>query len=635
MGIFFFLSECCLARFVGKVTQQMDIVVPNQEGGPLKKGKTRHNLLISNEELMPLEEIDFLDPPTSSFYNTIEVPTGVSFWPDLSAHYEPYQQQEEGAAPAAAQHHQQQQHRQDTDDSSLSAGSDPSNPVQVYEDKDYHAVDAAARAQLQSLTDSEARWRETLQHLTEHYSPGTVLEEVQHLEERMRDDLTGINSLLEKSVLPVDDLFAVLSLKGRFESTLHQAEILEHEERFHQEEDEGQGEVGDVEDLVVLDWVDMPLAKSFKNKNRARATNRKKKGHCTVTAQLVCAPGVSFSPSSAVTAHFYQLEDDDVVLKAKKGKSRKRSTPTATAMVRAEELSDIQIQNNVEKMSRNNQVTFDLRFPAGTRNKPCHIRLHVKGVITLPDGSKSQPVEIVSVPSNHIIVTTNECQFETAELKLLLMELFSGGVQSCSWSRFLNALNVRWMRVTRQEADSGIAVMLQRALCASDFRFVAGFFRNAPVSVSRDEVMTFYSFFGKATHHYRHNLPFRQIMLEGLVWGFLSKDQSKEMLGAHPEGSFVIRASKSTPGSFCLSWKADSYGSVRHALLDVKLLAPPALAEFLLSKPSLRSVLVPHGDGPPRIRDKQDAFGNLLSLQSSRVAVKKEEDSGYVDLTTL
>jgi hypothetical protein len=392
-----------------------------------------------------------------------------------------------------------------------------------------------------------------------------------------------------------------------------------------------------------LDWVDQPLGKSFKNKNRARASKKKKKGHCTMTAKLVCAPGSSFKATSPVTAYFYQLEDDDVSIKPTRT-TRKRTMATPTASIRAEELSDVQIHNNVEKLTSDNLVTFDFRFPAGTRNKPCNIRLHVKGVVTLPNGSKSKTVEIVSKPTNRFIITTNECQFETAELKLLVMDLFGAASNNTHpWSGFVNALNLRWMRATRQEAESGISVAKdRRVLSVDDYRFVSSFFANAPNYVTRDEVVKFYSFFGKATHHYRHNLAFRQLMMEGIVWGFLSKSQSVSQLEPHPIGSFIIRVSESSPGSFCLSWKSDDH-TVRHALLDAKLLAPPAsnLVEFLSGKSFLKFVCQPfecdesgHRNMKPVLRRKEDAFKNYLDFKPT-VFVKKEGDSGYADLNTL
>lgn len=388
--------------------------------------------------------------------------------------------------------------------------------------------------------------------------------------------------------------------------------------------------------------MEQPLGKSFKNKNRARATKKKKKGHVNMTAQLVCAPGVTFSPSSLVTASFYQVEDDDVVIRQTKTKKRAAaslSVPRGGSgkgeHERSEELSDIQIQNNEGKLV-DGRVSFDFRFPAGTRNKPCLIRLHVKGVVTMPDGSRSN-VELVSRPTHHIIVTTNESQYETSELKLMMMDLFANGSPTCSWPAFVNALNVRWMRVTRQELESGIAVVSDRTLSNNELEFVASFFRNAPRSVSRDEVVAFYSFFGKATHHFRHNLAFRQLLLDGVVWGFASKAQAEKALQSVscPTGTFLIRASESNPGSFCLSWTIAG-GAVQHALLDAKLLAPPlsAFAECLIAKSFLSHLAVRRQGDEMVVRRKEDALRTLLSVPHT-AAPAEHPRAGYLDLELL
>jgi len=308
---------------------------------------------------------------------------------------------------------------------------------------------------------------------------------------------------------------------------------------------------------------------------------------------------------------------------------------------RGEELSEVQIQNNEESLMSDGRVSFDFRFPAGTRNKPCLIRLHVTGVVTLPDGSASEPVELVSAPSHRFIILTNEVQYETSELKLLMMDIFRTGSRTCSWPLFVNALNVRWMRVTRQEAESAIAAVPERTLSDEELAFVASFFPDAPRSVTRDQVAAFYSFFGKATHHFRHNNAFRQLLMDGIVWGFMSKQQADRRLGASAVGTFLLRASESAAGSFCVSWKAPE--GVRHALLDVKLLAPPMtkLAEYLCSKRFLQALLQPYSVGAGGkvlqtvARRKEEAFRPYLPEGAQSKSVASGAMEGYLDLDLL
>ncbi len=625
-------------------------------GGDIRSTKKARSVLFQSAELFsPLDNLP-LDELYPSFYNTIDVPPEGSIglvWPDLNATYPsasaslavpplelPIPQAPKPAAasspkkkaPFSMSTRTYSGQRIDTEDSS-STGSE----VIVKSEED-----AVAHGHIRQLMNSEARYRQTLQTIYDHYNPGSALTEVQQVEEKLRGELSDIDQLLEQSVLKVDDLFNVLSLKDRFVNVLNQCSILESEELYHLDTDGQTAEMAaEPAHLVSFEWTEQPLGKSFKNKNRARASKKKKKGHCTMVARVVCAPGVVFTPTSSVTALFYQVEDDDI--KVKRTKTKKRSNKRVSAATsfheRAEELSDIQIQNNEEQLVAGN-VSFDFRFPAGTRNKPCLIRLHVRGVVTLPDGTKSKPVEVISQPSHRFIILTNEVQYETSELKLLMMDIFRAGAPACSWPLFVNALNVRWMRVTRQEAESAIAVAAERTLSEDELAFVASFFPDAPRVVTRDQVIAFYSFFGKATHHFRHNNAFRQLLMDGLVWGLMSKQQADSRLFSCGVGAFLIRASESAAGSFCVSWRAPE--GVRHALLDAKLLAPPMtkLAEYLSSKGFLQNLLQPFSFvGQKKVhkavlRRKEEAFSPFLP----DVAPKAEAGGvmeGYLDLDLL
>jgi hypothetical protein len=606
---------------------------------PSKKGRSA--LFQSNEMFAPLEALPF-DELYPSFYNTIDVsPENATLaWPDLMATYHAPPPLLPVGLPGVAA-------AASVQSLSLAASADRRPTAMETEDSSSAEVvvdvqptgseeDGAAHSHIQQLMNSEARYRQTLRQLYEHYNPGSALTQVQRVEEQLRGELSDIDQLLEQSVLKVEDLFNVLSLKDRVVNALNQASILESEEMYHSET--GRKDVeAEPGQLVSFEWTDQPLGKSFKNKNRARATMKKKKGHVTMVARVVCAPGVKFTPSSSVKALFYQVEDD-VKKPLGKGKKRAKATGKATTMhERAEELSEVQIQNNEESLS-DGRVSFDFRFPAGTRNKPCLIRLHVTGTVTLPDGSSSGPVELVSAPSHRFIILTNEVQYETSELKLLMMDIFRTGSRTCSWPLFVNALNVRWMRVTRQEAESSIAAVPERTLSEEEMAFVASFFADAPRSVTREQVAAFYGFFGKATHHFRHNNAFRQLLMDGLVWGFMSKEQSEWRLGPCPVGTFLLRASESAAGSFCVSWKAPE--GVRHALLDAKLLAPPMnkLAEYLCNKRFLQSLLQPYTVGPMGkvrqmvARRKEEAFRPFLPEAALSKTVAGGAMEGYLDL---
>lgn len=511
------------------------------------------------------------------------------------------------------------------------------------------AYDVALRT-LQQLVESEQEWEERLHELYRSYKPGDEVGETLALVKReMNSELQDIDALLDTSVLPVQDLYMALSLKDRCANVLQKCQVLKNEELYNERSHQVEPQ-----ELISLVWETQPLARSFKNKNRARATFKKKKGHCSLHAQLVKAPGVKFRATSSVTAYFYLNLDEPSIGAWGKKKTKKSTAPARNrqstkrtaedALAPKDQRTDVQIQNNVANLE-DDRVSFNFRFPAGTRNKPCSIRLHVRGVIETSDGAQCE-VDVVSEPTHRFIVTTNECQYEGAELKLMAMEMYPhAGQDTCSWARFVNALNVRWMRVTRQESESSVALVnVDRTLTVEDMDYITRhFFDELPKRVAYAELVSFYDFFGKVTHVYRHNGAMRQLLLQGLVWGFLSKQGASELLGKLQAGSFVIRASDSEPGSFVISWNDGESVEVRHALLESKVVSSNnvgVIADFIASKPFLQFVCTPVIQGRsivqrPSLRHKDDAFG-MFYVQAKRSAPSTRPrpiiTDGYVDI---
>jgi len=86
---------------------------------------------------------------------------------------------------------------------------------------------------------------------------------------------------------------------------------------------------------------------------------------------------------------------------------------------------DITLESSTEEMGKNIIViTFSFRFPVGTRCKPAQLKLEVEGDAYLPQVTSKFTTTIKSEISNNFVVATNECQWEGAEGKLLLFDLF-------------------------------------------------------------------------------------------------------------------------------------------------------------------------------------------------------------------
>lgn len=440
-----------------------------------------------------------------------------------------------------------------------------------------------------TVEDKREEWQQMLDRMYESKNTGYI----HQLSTEISNEMSKLSTVMEEKVLDVSELYSVYNMKESYKNVLNQVEMTQNLEKRR-----------DLKSLVTIDWIDQPLSRSFKNKNRAKRKEGKKvKGNCVMVAKTFCAPGVTFTPTSAVTAQFYCTAADALPTRSKRVVSGE------------EKLMDFVIENNVEKMSPNGEVMFDFRFRSGTRNKPCSIKLRCKGIVTCLDGRKEE-VELVSKPTNKFIIITNESQFEVAELRLLRGDVFGTGQGQCAFAKFVNQLNIRWMRVTRQESDRGIAVNVTRPLSEDDIEyFCQSFFPDAPYTVTEEQLSKFYSFFGKVTHLFRHNAAVRDYLLEGCIYGFLSKARTSVILNKFGDGSFLIRASETTPGAFCLSFL--DQGKVRHSVIDSKILTSGCksqLADFLLARPFLKNLVLPAQHGTAnRIKEAQEAFGDFSS----------------------
>lgn len=199
--------------------KDLDVVNPHV---PEKKHKR-------SEFVESLENFKFDMNPSFSFYNSIDVPSTSQqlAWPDLLT------------APT-------------TDESSsydLPAYSFDLSPPPALAIPTATAVSSVAacaplesdvnHVRIQQLKSKEQAYRDTLQKLYEEYNPGNALDEVQQVEECVRGELSSIDSMLEQSVLKVDDLFCALSLKDKYQRVLHHCSILESEELYHMDDVSG------------------------------------------------------------------------------------------------------------------------------------------------------------------------------------------------------------------------------------------------------------------------------------------------------------------------------------------------------------------------------------------------------------
>jgi hypothetical protein len=179
--------------------------------------------------------------------------------------------------------------------------------------------------------------------------------------------------------------------------------------------------------------------------------------------------------------------------------------------------------------------------------------------------------------------------------------------------------------------------------------------------VAYSQLCDFYSFFGKVgggvfwlllaicdalaqvTHVYRHNAAMRQLLLDGVIWGFLSKEEAVQHLSELQPGSFLVRVSDVQPGTFSVSWKDPQCLSIRHARLDAKLISQPitAIADYFASKPFLLYVYSPFtrlGSQTvqrPSLRTKDEVlsrFSGMPRKTAAAVSAQPMMRDGYEDI---
>lgn len=305
----------------------------------------------------------------------------------------------------------------------------------------------------------------------------------------------------------------------------------------------------------------------------------------------------------------------------------------ADPVIPAHEGSSVTIQNETEPLGPMGAATLHVRFPAGTRCKPGLLRVRVPGVVTLPDGSQHE-ITLVSKPSNPFIITTNECQWEGAEGKLFRWELFgpvlkgkhrksnrrgpatssassasSAGPVTASWPSLANGLRLRFLRATRQEMPphdmvriSGSAstgrseALFARPMGPQDMEFVHSTFFDHAVHVTEAQFNRFWSWFGKTMHIYRHNASLRQLFLDGLFYGMVSKEEAERLLQGATAGSFLVRNALSKPGELALAFVGPPGSPCRHFRIDSKKILPPhnTLPDYLRGIHSLVFLLKPY-----------------------------------------
>ena len=453
------------------------------------------------------------------------------------------------------------------------------------------------------------------------------------LKERIDKMCTEIQYLLNQKVLHVVNIYFAYWIIQQLRICSRRLVLINNEMEYL--EDEKMSRSDAVEMLTAFLFIDQPLSQSFKNKNRARQVNTKKKSHCTMRAAILTSPNTYFRFTKPVMAAFTTKEDSG-------------SKPDMTLEALAEEFS----KNFIS-------LSFSFRFPVGTRCKPAQLRLEVEGDTFLPLVNNKFTCILKSEMSNNFVVATNECQWEGAEGKLLLFDLFGEDYLSASqkgnkrkkkknpkeqkettWAYFINQLSIRFIRATRQEIPINDIIkkmengdydqIFKRVLIELDIDYLHEKRFNCGNIVNLPQVETFWDWYGKTLHIFRHNSHIRTIFLEGLFFSLISKEKATKLLLNKCPGTFLIRTSeRSTKGEFALAFVSE-LNRIKHSKIESQKIQPPhnSLPDYIKDIPQLLYVVKPPNIGSQEsiVIEKDLAFDKFYTKKS------KDLDDGYENI---
>jgi len=250
----------------------------------------------------------------------------------------------------------------------------------------------------------------------------------------------------------------------------------------------------------------------------------------------------------------------------------------------------------------------------------------------------SSVVALESEPSHPFIVVTNESQWEYSEGALLKKDAFPQ--PEVPWQHFANVLQVHYVRSTRQDLRAPA-----RPLSLSDLQYIHQLQFKERTTVHQKDFDRFWTWLGRLIHKIRHQKPFSQLWLAGLVYGFISKDTAEQLLHDTPAGTFLIRFSERAPGKQAVAYRkhdTDRGLETRHFLIspnDKREIM--SLPDFLGTKPDyqrlvkLATVFYPPRTGPVEAHIPKDmALADFYTkrLSSAPTLVGYENVAGVAEL---
>jgi len=145
----------------------------------------------------------------------------------------------------------------------------------------------------------------------------------------------------------------------------------------------------------------------------------------------------------------------------------------------------------------------------------------------------------------------------------------------------------------------------------------------------------FWPWFGQVllTIHFKRKIY--EMWLEGVIYGFITKEESLEKLKTASEGTFIIRFSESNPGAFAIACtSSDPKDRVKHFLVkpdDLGNAANKTLPDYLRERPQFKTLLVVNPENKVVCAvDKEQALSTFYSNKNNKKPVVPT--TGYITL---
>lgn len=245
------------------------------------------------------------------------------------------------------------------------------------------------------------------------------------------------------------------------------------------------------------------------------------------------------------------------------------------------------LDTDSQSLDPNSRIAkFPLKFLAGTKKAPGHLKFGMQVQLA----NSNAPTTVESNISAPLVVITNEIQWEGSAGTLLKKEAFPSGQLEITWARFANTLQHHFLKATRQDLARP-----RRILSQYDLRYFHTKFFNSKPIISQKDFDEFWSWFGKAMQRLRYQRHICSLWQNGLLYGFMTREDVDASLNNQEPGTFIMRFSERHNGQFAIAYTGTERPTkIKHYLVQPNDTAASkkTLPDFLSEQPQFATLLV-------------------------------------------